>query len=337
MIPEIKALYSDQILHDAARRYGVEPEEVRSLGGFESFVYEYTKQGEDYVLKITHTLRRSVNYIRGEIEWVNYLADQGIKGSRVVPSEQGNLVEEIAADQGSFLAIVYVKARGIAIIADVWDEPLFEQWGAMLGRMHRHTKDYEVSSPLIQRQTWDQEEQLRADKYLPADDPVIGILEERLKTLCSLPITRDTYGLVHADLHQKNFFIEHGDIYPFDFDDCGYTYFVNDIGITLYYALRHAPKKHDDVTAYARTFFQCFMKGYLKENTVTIEEIAYLQDFIKLRYTLLYIIVYQTSDLSIWSEEHIEQLRQHQHEVISEKPLIQLDFVAEFRQLQELS
>ncbi|MFD0618180.1 phosphotransferase enzyme family protein [Paenibacillus sp. GCM10027629] len=337
MIPEIKALYTDQILHDAARRYGVEPEEVRSLGGFESFVYEYTKQGEDYVLKITHTLRRSVNYIRGEIEWVNYLADQGIKGSRVVPSEQGNLVEEIAADQGSFLAIVYVKARGIDITADVWDEPLFEQWGAMLGRMHRHTKNYEVSSPLIQRQTWDQEEQLRADKYLPADDPVIGILEERLKTLRSLPITRDTYGLVHADLHQKNFFIDHGDIYPFDFDDCGYTYFVNDIGITLYYAMRYAPTKNDDMTDYARTFFRCFMEGYLRENSITIEEIAYIQDFIKLRHTLLYIVFIQVGHLSRENEEQLQRLLQHQHEVISEEPLIPLDFVAEFSQLQELS
>jgi len=334
MIPEIKALYTDQILHDAARRYGVEPEGIRSLGGFESFVYEFTKQDEDYVLKITHTIRRSVNYIRGEIEWVNYLADQGIKGSRVIPSEQGNLVEEIEAEKGSFLAIVFVKARGAAITAEVWDKPLFEQWGAMLGQMHRHTKDYVVSSPLIRRQTWDQEEQLRADKNLPADDPVIGILEERLNQLRSLPITRDTFGLVHADLHQYNFYMENGDIYPFDFDDCGYTYFVNDIGITLYYAMRYAPKQYDDATEYARTFFRCFMKGYLQENTITIEEIASIQDFVKLRHALLYIVFNQIGYLSRETDEKLQELLKHQREVISEEPLVPLDFVAEFRHMQ---
>ncbi|WP_152391889.1 phosphotransferase enzyme family protein [Paenibacillus guangzhouensis] len=334
MIPEISALYTDQILHEAARRYGARPEEVRSLGGFESFVYEFTKNGVDYVLKITHTIRRSVNYIRGEIEWVNFLDDQGIKGSRVVPSEQGLLIEEIEAEEGAFLAIAYVKARGSAITAEVWDEPLFEQWGAMLGRMHRHTKAYEVSSPLIKRQAWDEEEQLRADKYLPADDPVIAIVEERLNHLRSLPVTRDTYGLLHTDLHQKNFFLENGDIYPFDFDDCGYTYFVNDIGITLYYAMRYAPRKYDDVTTYARRFFRTFMKGYLRENTITALEIAYIQDFIKLRHLLLYIVFNQVGILSRETEEQQQKLLQHQREVISEEPLVPLDFVAEFRSMQ---
>jgi len=169
---------------------------------------------------------------------------------------------------------------------------------------------------------------------LPADDPVIGILEERLNQLRSLPITRDTFGLVHADLHQKNFFFDHNDIYPFDFDDCEYTYFVNDIGITLYYAMRYPRKQYDDMTAYARTFFHCFMKGYLRENSITIEEIAYIQDFIKLRHTLLYIVFIQVGYLSRENEEQLQQLLQHQREVISEEPLVPLDFVAEFRHMQ---
>ncbi|EGG34281.1 phosphotransferase [Paenibacillus sp. HGF5] len=58
---------------------------------------------------------------------------------------------------------------------------------------------------------------------------MISILKERLTKLTSLPKSKDTYGLTHTDFHQSNFYLHNGDIYLFDFDDCGYTYFVNDI------------------------------------------------------------------------------------------------------------
>ncbi|QLG40320.1 MULTISPECIES: phosphotransferase [unclassified Paenibacillus] len=74
--------------------------------------------------------------------------------------------------------------------------------------------------------------------------------------------------MTHTDFHQSNFYLHNGDIYLFDFDDCGYTYFVNDIGITLYYALSYPFKEFENKTEYYKLFFRHFMKGYLKENTM---------------------------------------------------------------------
>ncbi|OPA73772.1 aminoglycoside phosphotransferase [Paenibacillus selenitireducens] len=333
MIPEIKAQFTEDILNEAIQRYDIEPGDVRSLGGFESFVYEYAKNGKSYVLKITHTIRRTVDYIMGELEWLNHLADQGITVARAIPSAKGQWIEEIPKDQGSFLVISYEKARGNAISTEVWNESLFEAWGELIGNIHRATKKYEVSSAKYKRQAWEVEEQLRAETYLMPNDVMIDILKERVNRLRLIPQTRDTYGLVHADLHQKNFYLDGQNMHVFDFDDCHYTYFINDIGITLYYALWYPAKKYENKEEYYRTFFHCFMRGYLKQNTVTVEEVSYLHDFMKIRHTLLYIILHQTSDITTLNPEQLKIRAQHQSEIVTEEPLLPIDFVYEFTQI----
>lgn len=334
MIPEIKEQFTEEILNEAIKRYDINAESIRSMGGFESFVYEYQKNNTSYILKITHTIRRTMNYILGEIEWLNFLSSKGLAVSKAIPSMLGNDVEEIQSDRGSFLVISYEKAHGSEVTKEVWNDSLYEKWGEFMGKIHSATKDYLLSSEMYKRQEWEQEEQLRADKYLEPDDVMINILNQRMNKLMSLPKTRDTYGLVHADFHHRNFYVFEEDIYLFDGDDCSYTYYINDIGITLYYALCYPPKKFENRAEYCKTFFRCFMKGYLKENTMTEDEITYLQDFIKLRHTLLYIIYHQTNDVTQMDEQTKRELKQHQCEISSDEPMIPIDFVDEFRQIK---
>jgi len=333
MIPAINNQFSEEILKEAMQRYSINAETIRSIGGFESFVYEYEKNNVCYILKITHTIRRTKNYIRGELEFINYLSNEGIAVSNAIPSTIGNLIEEIPSVDGSFLAISYEKAPGKQVSSETWNEAFYEKWGEFLGKIHHKTKNYDLSNSAYKRQTWEQEEQLNATKYLRSDDVVISILQERLNRLTSLPKSKDTYGLTHTDFHQNNFHLHHGEIYLFDFDDCGYTYFVNDIGIILYYACCYPPKNIDDKTEYYKSFFRYFMKGYLKENTMTEEELTYLHDFIKLRHTLLYISFHQTDEIANLNEDQMKMLKEHQREIISDEPMIPIDFVQEFKDI----
>lgn len=214
-----------------------------------------------------------------------------------------------------------------------WNESLYEKWGEFLGKIHHATKSYEWSNPAFKRQAWDQEVQFKAEKYLRPDDVMISILKERLAKLTSLPKSKDTYGLTHTDFHQSNFYLHNGDIYLFDFDDCGYTYFVNDIGITLYYALFYPFKEFENKTEYYKLFFRHFMKGYLKENTIQEEEIVYLQDSIKLRHVLLYIYIHQANDVSNLDEESMNMLKELQRVAASDDPMLPIDFVQEFKSI----
>ncbi|WP_257032040.1 hypothetical protein [Paenibacillus sp. E222] len=136
---------------------------------------------------MSHTIRRSRNNIRGEIEFLNFLSNKGLAVSNAVPSTRGNMAEEIAAENGSFLAISYEMALGKEVSDADWNESPYEKWGEFLGKIHHATKGYKWSNPAFKRQTWDQEVQLKAEKNLRPDDVMISILKERLTSLILCP------------------------------------------------------------------------------------------------------------------------------------------------------
>ena len=107
MDKRIKELYNDSILTEAISRYGVSHEAVKLLDGFESFIYEFSKADQEYILRISHSLRRSADMINGEIEWVNYLADNQVSVARAIPSKSGKLVEVIYLDDSHFSAVAF--------------------------------------------------------------------------------------------------------------------------------------------------------------------------------------------------------------------------------------
>jgi len=45
--------------------------------------------------------------------------------------------------------------------------------------------------------------------------------------------TVESYGLVHCDVNPTNFYVNDGQITLFDFDDCAYNWFINDIAVAL--------------------------------------------------------------------------------------------------------
>ncbi|KRF06785.1 aminoglycoside phosphotransferase [Paenibacillus sp. Soil766] len=333
MIREIKEQFTEEILKEAIKRYDINNDTVRLLGGYESFVYEYQNNNAFFILKISHTIRRSRNNILGEIAFINLLSNTGLAVSNAVPSTMGNMVEEIAVENGSFLAISYEMSPGKEVSGEDWNESLYEKWGEFLGKIHHATKDYEWSHPAFKRKAWDLEVQLKAEKYLRPDDEMISIIKERLTKLTSLTKSKDTYGLTHTDFHQSNFYLHNGDIYLFDFDDCGYTYFINDIGITLCYALLYPFKEFENKAEYYKMFFRHFMKGYLKENTIQEVEIVHLQDAIKLRYALLYIYFHQANDVSNLDEKSLNWLKELQRVAASDDPILPIDFVQEFKNI----
>src|SRR5215210_9489908 len=97
---QIIARYKDTILHEAMRRYGIAKHQIKPLDAFESFIYEFERDGEGYILRIGHSFRKSEALIQGEVDWINYLARGGVSVARAIPSANGKLVEAIEDDQG---------------------------------------------------------------------------------------------------------------------------------------------------------------------------------------------------------------------------------------------
>jgi Ser/Thr protein kinase RdoA (MazF antagonist) len=88
--------------------------------------------------------------IRGEVDWINFLAGGGAGVAKAILSEQGSLVELAPDGQGEhFLATAFVKASGGPTKKEHWTPRFYEVYGALLGRMHALTQRYTPSA-----ETW---------------------------------------------------------------------------------------------------------------------------------------------------------------------------------------
>jgi amicoumacin kinase len=287
----IRDRFNDAVLHEARRRFAIAPEAIQLLDGFESFIYAFTRPDGAYILRIGHSLRRSPELIRGEVDWINYLAAGGAGVARAVLSDNGELVELIEDGQGGrFLATAFVRAPG-GPVGEMggWTEELIRNYGRLLGRMHALSKAYRPQNPAWQRPQWD--DPINNDVYAALSQEQ-SIVAQRYRAvfdhLLSLPRDADSYGLIHQDAHAGNLFVTaDGRITLFDFDDCVYGHFAYDLAMVLFYALTN----RDDAADYARYFWPLFWQGYRGENELEEGWLAEVPYFMKLREIDLYTVI----------------------------------------------
>ena len=150
-----------------------------------------------------------------------------------------------------------------------------------MGSMHRETKDFQVSDPCFMRGIFDGKDIDGSDilEKTFAQIPAIQKFADNLiSQLLSLPRTKDTWGLIHNDFHQNNFFVKNNKVHVFDFDDSIYGYFALDIGIALHHALHNAFDKTD-----AERIIIEFMRGYKKANNLDEQSLKSILSFMKYR------------------------------------------------------
>ncbi len=323
----IRDLYNDSILEEALARYDVARDEIQLLDGFENFIYGYRKDGGRYVLRISHSLHRTSDATQGELEWLNYLVDGGVPAARAVFSERGNLVEPIPVEDGSyFTAVSFEWALGDHPTREDWRSGLPVQLGQILGRMHALSKDFEPSDPRFRRHTWYEDARGFVEEYLlPAETVIIDKYNQLVDYLYTLPQGRDAYGLIHVDAHGGNFFVHEGQITLFDFDDCQYSWFANDIAMALFYAISHDCVSEEDL-AWARRFLRELMEGYRRENTIDARWLGGIPHFLKLREIDLYAAIHRSLDLDDLDPWCASFMRDRKRKIEHDVPYVELDW-----------
>ena len=281
MLQHFKHLYTDAIRTEALLRFGLTPVSLEILpDASHSYVYDCERDGLPYILKVTHTVHRQPHNIVGEVEFINYLADGGVSVPRAILSSSGNLVETIPAEEGEFIAIAYEKAPGALVDWRTWTPERFEQWGALIGRMHALTKDYEPSDEGIRRRYWYDDADWNMDIEVYHEYPAFREKARSTRNwLRTLPTDRDSFGLIHSDVHQWNFFYHKGIILPFDFDNTHYDWFISDfttVIINVVNCQQHHYRRGEydhwaggapmDDHAFLDYFFTPFIEGYRQHN-----------------------------------------------------------------------
>lgn len=312
MDPKIASLYNENILAAARERYGIAAEKIKLLDGFESFMYEFNRPDGEYILRIGHSSRRTPDLIRGEVDWINTLANNGVTVARAIMSDAGQLVELIDDGQeGQFLCTAFVKAKGAIAGKEQINEILFRNYGHLMGKMHAAAKIYVPADPSWRRFTWDDPENITLDHQL---GQVEKIIQEKFKKLFlhlrSLPCDPDGYGIIHQDAHLANLFVdENYTITLFDFDDCVYGHFIYDIAMVLFYISMWG---RDDPTAFTRRFMPVFFEGYREYNRLDPSWLKELPNFLKLREIDLFAAILYTmgeNPENAWSARYMQGRR----------------------------
>ncbi len=330
MDSKIIVRYNDSILQEAMKRYGIAKDQIKSLDAFESFIYEFERDGAGYILRIGHSFRKSEALIQGEVDWINYLARGGVSVARAIPSESGQLVEVIDDGQGGqFLATAFVRAVGQSPWDAGWTSERYENYGRLIGKMNALTVDYQPVSAW-KRPEWEEESLNFIEQYLPASE-VIAHQEYRSlwEHLSSLPKDKISYGLVHQDAHQNNFFMDaDGAITLFDCDDCAYSWFINDIAIVLFYISMDAEELgFPTVAAFTQEFMTHFLRGYRQAYSLDSSWFKEIPAFLKLRELELYAVIHRDFDINNIDHAWIANfMRDRKARIDQGMPFIEFDF-----------
>jgi Ser/Thr protein kinase RdoA (MazF antagonist) len=211
-------------------RWAHAPGSLRFFRSSANFIYRFQEQTEPRFLRFVADGDRRRDAIAAEMAIVHSLASAGLDVPAPIPSRQGLDIETVETEWGVFYAVVFTALTGAQLEVVELDAPGFYQWGAALGRLHA-TMSALPAAP--GRPSWtDYLEFIRA--YLPDDfAPARTEYDVLLSALTALPISPETYGLIHGDFELDNLIWREGSVGMLDFDDCAYLWYAADIAFAL--------------------------------------------------------------------------------------------------------
>ncbi|MCM3782643.1 phosphotransferase [Neobacillus mesonae] len=298
----IQDMFSDDVVDRGASNYGLKSSDLKFIGGFQNFIYEYELEGFTYIMRFTPSPHRSYDAVNAELDYIQYLAENGLKVSEPVHSAQGALSELIQTEQCYFTCCAFKKAPGSKVNYPecLEDHTLYEKLGRYTGKMHALSKGYQPKNGSKKRHDWTQNYYLQNIDVLPSQ---LGAVKKRyfelIHELSMLSKYSDSYGLIHNDINVGNFHLdEQGEITLFDFDEAQYSWFAEDIAVQLYYLVyvyggEKGKKLREEQ---ASRFMEYFMKGYIEENLISEDWLKQIPLFLQLRELIVFIGAFRNYD-----------------------------------------
>lgn len=223
----------------AAHHFAADGGSVRKVGGFENIIYQFEQGGVPRIMRFSHSARREEREILSELDWLLHLHKHDLQVCAPIASSDDRLVVPIddGAD-GQFLVSVFERAPGRHLNGQdhEWGASLFEEWGKVTASFHEASRNYVVPPHLPRRGNDEGETEPEQLQTLSAAEQMLEAAFMRsLHETEQLPKGGTDYGMCHRDLHHGNFKVHKGRIIAFDFDDCRFDYYAQDLAMAIYY------------------------------------------------------------------------------------------------------
>jgi amicoumacin kinase len=274
----------DHELIETAALWHAAPESLTHVRQGAHSVYELRAAGSRFFLRITSGLHRSREQIDAELEFLEFLASRGIAVARPQVSLRGEWIETLRAKPERY-AVLFGAAPGRHFeffSADI-DRELFHRWGSAMGALHAASRDFVPSRS--KRPAWSVQDTTRCDpQEIPfAEHEARREHEWLTRWLEAIPVTTESWGLIHGDFERTNFVLDEGGaLRVYDFDDACYHWYVADIANALW-VFRNAPPSD------RAQFLTWFLKGYRERSTIDLDVRQQLSGFVRLRTLSLFI------------------------------------------------
>jgi Ser/Thr protein kinase RdoA (MazF antagonist) len=271
--------------------YGISPDAVVTLLNISengTFRIDDPVQGRS-VIRVHRTDYHTRQAIFGELDWISALRGDGVVNTPAyLPALNGEPIVTARRTGGDERFVArFAWVEGSEPTEDRLQQD-FGQLGAIAARLHDHATRWRRPNG-FSRFIWDYDTSLgehghwgRWQDGLAMDAEALDILtrcsgriKERLDHYgkCS-----DRFGLIHADMRLANLLVHGDDVTVIDFDDCGLSWFMYDLGSSLSF-IEHEP--------YVPQLVDAWVTGYRTVKELRIEDEAELPTFIMLRRLLL--------------------------------------------------
>lgn len=286
-----------------------------------------------YVLRIQRPGGLPPAAIRAEVQWLTALRqDTALAVPEPVLTRDGSLlaIAETAGVPDPRLCVLFRWMEGRFFDKRLTTQHL-ERIGVVMAQLHEHTAHWQPPADFVRGRVDAISNEARRELWLPSPlaatsgsvhptdadvERTVALVSEHCsaqdgnivartlaqirRVFCQLGEGKAVFGLIHADLHQNNYFFRQGAPQVIDFDDCGWGHYLFDLTVTLS-ELTHLP-------AYP-SLRAALLRGYRTIRPFPEEHERYLDTFFALRRINLLIWVIESRDHPAFREGWAEWAR----------------------------
>lgn len=267
----------DTFAHQMANKWSYDEKTLDLINASSNFAFEMKTAGVERILRVTHKSERSLEILLAELDFIHYLDSNGIPVAKPIPSNNGEIVEQLHTKQGTFHGIVFEKIQGKIIEMEEMEDWQISNWGKMMAKMHDLSLKYKAH-PERRRRYYDEDIDYWKQWIPKVERRFLTKINELKEWVSKLVEDKDQYGLIHYDMSYDNFIWEGKKFSIIDFDDSAYYPFEADIAFAI-----------DDIRTMktGEQFLDTFIEGYTSQRKLRdtwkqeMEQFFVLEDFLK--------------------------------------------------------
>jgi len=285
---DMSAADYERFAHAALGHYGLDGATVTLLSFSENGTFLVQTDTGRQVLRVHRPGYHSLEAIESELDWMESLrVDSSITTPQVLTATDGRRVVQVQIGPETRLVDLFTFVEG-TIAEDDASDISFSELGAITAALHEHVAHWTRPAEFT-RFRWDLDTMLGAEgrwgnwRDAPAlsteDASVIEQAERKvIDRLTAYGMGPERFGLVHADLRMSNLMVHQGKITVIDFDDCGWSWYLADLGAVVSFI--------EDSPDAARIVDE-WLDGYRGVRPIAAGDLAEIPTFVMLRRLML--------------------------------------------------